>query len=115
MINHDIQARCDLIKVSLTADEQEDLSVKQQQLIQVLKNTLNSARSRQAALEQAANVWQAYKKLFHDIETIVNKLAFPDEPVTTLSGLLSHIQKLIASINDIHVIYYNDIFCYLSG
>ena len=103
MIHHDIEVCANAIKVSLTADEQENLSAKQQELVQLLKNTSNNVRSRRAALEQACNVFQEYQELLKGIQTFISKPAIPDERVTTLSGLLLVIQKLQNSIVEINV------------
>lgn len=104
MISQNLQSCTDLIKVSLTVEALDDLNIKQQQLSQVLKNTLNSAKSKQANLEQAVIVWQEFKQLYNTILQIIHKSVFPDEKVSTLSGILSNIQRLIIATDDLHVI-----------
>lgn len=104
MISQNLQSCSDLIKISLTPEAQEDLAVKQQQLMQVLKNTLNSARSREATLEQAIIMWEEYEELLRNVKHILSKAVPGDEPVATMSALLSNIQHLGTSIDGLHVI-----------
>jgi len=56
LVSHDIQQAADKIWPSLSPSEQEELTNEQSQLTQLLKNTLNSAKSRQAQLEQDVQV-----------------------------------------------------------
>lgn len=102
-----------MIKISLTPEAQEDLAVKQQQLMQVLKNTLNSARSREATLEQAVIMWEEYEELLRNVKHILDKAVLGDEPVATMSALLSNIQHLGTSIDGLHVSVFN-MYSYLA-
>lgn len=103
LISENIQNCNDLIKVSLTPEEQEELSMNQQQLLQILKNTLNSARSKQATLLQASELWKEYQQTVSQIESVVSKATVPEEPVSTLSGLLSNMQKVTNVLDDVQV------------
>lgn len=80
--------------------------MKQQQLMQILKNILNSARSRQAALEKAVDSWKEYQQMIDNVESTIAKASVPDEPISTLSGLLSNIQKLNYALEEFKVSAY---------
>jgi len=113
LISQNLQSCSDSIKISLTPEAQEDLALKQQQLMQVLKNTLNSARSRQATLEQAIIMLEEYQELLHNVRHILSRAVPGDEPVATLSALLSNIQLLGTAVDGLHVILLNFAFIIL--
>lgn len=87
----------------MTPEEQEELSMKQQELLHILKNTLNSARSRQATLTQASELWKEYQDVINQIETTISKSHIPKEHASTLSGVLSSVQKVSNTLNDVKV------------
>lgn len=103
LVSQQIQQAADRIWPSLTGSEQEELSREQQQHTQLLKNTLNSARSRRAQLEQDAEIWRDYCLTVDKVKSVLARTQFSDEPVTSLAGLHFNIQKITHALNDIHV------------
>ncbi|XP_072386756.1 muscle-specific protein 300 kDa isoform X12 [Diabrotica undecimpunctata] len=102
LVNQAIQQAADKIYPSLTSYEQEELSREQQQHMQVLKNTLNSAKSQKAQLEQDAEIWKDYCNTLEKVKAVISRTQFTDEPVSTLAGLHFNIQKISHALNDIH-------------
>ncbi|KAK9890572.1 hypothetical protein WA026_011942 [Henosepilachna vigintioctopunctata] len=96
-----IQKAADEIWPSLTSSEQEELSKERQNLTQTLKNTLNSAKSQRAQLEQGAEIWKEYSQSLDKVKSVIARTKFVDEPVSTLAGLHFNIQKISHALNDI--------------
>lgn len=107
-----IQQAGDRIWPSLSSVEQEELSREQQQLTQLLKNTMNSARSRRAQLEQDTEIWKDYLQLLDKVHTVLSRTRFTDEPVSTLAGLHFNIQKVGHALNDIQVLCFPCVILY---
>lgn len=103
LVSQSIQKAADKIWPSLNSYEQEELSREQQQHTQLLKNTLNSAKSRKAQLEQDAEIWKDYCHALDKVKAVIERTKFVDEPVTTLAGLHFNIQKISHALNDIQV------------
>lgn len=103
LVSTQIQHAADKIWPSLTPSEQEELSREQQQHTQLLKNTLNSAKSQRAQLEQDAEMWKDYCQNLDKVKSVLARSQFTDEPVTTLAGLHFNIQKITHALNDIQV------------
>lgn len=103
LVSQTIQQAADKIWPSLTPYEQEELSREQQQHTQLLKNTLNTAKSQKAQLEQDAEVWRDYCQSLDKVKSVIARTKFTDEPVSTLAGLHFNIQKLSHALNDIQV------------
>nr|CAD7570990.1 unnamed protein product [Timema californicum] len=103
LVSQQIQQAADHIWPSLTGVEQEELSREQQQLTQLLKNTLNSAKSRRAQLEQDTEMWRDYRDALAKVRGVLARSEFNDEPVTSLAGLHFNIQKLTHGLNDIQM------------
>ncbi|XP_076280585.1 muscle-specific protein 300 kDa [Lasioglossum baleicum] len=101
LVSQQIQQAADKIWPSLTNSEQEELSVEQQQHTQLLKNTLNTAKSQRARLEQGAETWKDYTQTLERVRAVILRTRFTDEPVTTLAGLQFNIQKITHALNDI--------------
>ncbi|XP_054006700.1 muscle-specific protein 300 kDa isoform X2 [Hylaeus anthracinus] len=101
LVSQQIQQAADKIWPSLTTSEQEELSVEQQQHTQLLKNTLNTAKSQRARLEQGAETWRDYTQTLERVRAVIGRSRFTDEPVTTLAGLQFNIQKITHALNDI--------------
>ncbi|XP_066252950.1 muscle-specific protein 300 kDa isoform X4 [Euwallacea similis] len=98
---HGLQQAADKIWPSLTPYEQEELSREQQHHTQTFKNTVNSAKSQKAQLEQDALMWKGYLKALEKVKALIARSKFSDEPVVTLAGLQFNIQKITHAINDI--------------
>lgn len=103
LVSLQIQQAGDKIWPSLTTSEQEELSAEQQQHTQLLKNTLNTAKSQRARLEQGAETWRDYTQTLERVRAMIARSRFTDEPVTTLAGLQFNIQKITHALNDIQV------------
>ncbi|KAF5308512.1 hypothetical protein FQR65_LT06177 [Abscondita terminalis] len=101
LVSQTIQQAADKIWPSLTPNEQEELSREQQQHTQLLKNTLNSAKSQQALMEQNAEIWKDYCQTLDKVKTVIGRTHFVDEPVSTLAGLHFNVQKITHALNDI--------------
>lgn len=103
LVSQQIQQAGDKIWPSLNTSEQEELSAEQQQHTQLLKNTLNTAKSQRARLEQGAETWRDYTQTLERVRAVIARSRFTDEPVTTLAGLQFNIQKITHALNDIQV------------
>ncbi|KAK9694281.1 Spectrin repeat [Popillia japonica] len=101
LVSISIQQAADKIWPSLTPNEQEELSREQQHHTQMLKNTLNSAKSERAQLEQDAEVWKDYCQMLDKVKSVIARTKFVDEPVCTLAGLHFNTQKINHALNDI--------------
>nr|XP_034172930.1 nesprin-1 isoform X14 [Osmia lignaria] len=101
LVSQQIQQAADKIWPSLNTSEQEELSAEQQQHTQLLKNTLNTAKSHRARLEQGAETWKDYTQTLERVRAVIARTRFTDEPVTTLAGLQFNIQKITHALNDI--------------
>nr|XP_033322974.1 nesprin-1 [Megalopta genalis] len=101
LVSQQIQQAADKIWPSLTNTEQEELSAEQQQHTQLLKNTLNTAKSQRARLEQGAETWRDYAETLQRVRAVVSRTRFTDEPVTTLAGLQFNVQKITHALNDV--------------
>ncbi|XP_064211053.1 muscle-specific protein 300 kDa isoform X18 [Tribolium castaneum] len=101
LVSVNLQQVADKIWPSLTPYEQEELSREQQYNTQLLKNTLNSAKSQKAQLEQDAEIWKDYCQTLDKVKAVIARTKFTDEPVTTLAGLHFNIQKISHALNDI--------------
>ena len=102
-MSQQIQQVADKIWPSLDSYEQEELSAQQQQHTQLLKNTLNTAKSQRSRLEQGAEMWRDYTQSLERVRAVISRTKFTDEPVTTLAGLQFNIQKITHALNDIQV------------
>lgn len=103
LVSQQIQQAADKIWPSLNTAEQEELSAEQQQHTQLLKNTLNTAKSQKARLEQGAETWRDYTQTLERVKAVIARSKFTDEPVTTLAGLQFNIQKIVHALNNIQV------------
>ncbi|XP_014483634.1 PREDICTED: nesprin-1 isoform X6 [Dinoponera quadriceps] len=101
LVSQQIQQAADKIWPSLDSYEQEELSAQQQQHTQLLKNTLNTAKSQRSRLEQGAEMWRDYTQSLERVRAVISRTRFTDEPVTTLAGLQFNIQKITHALNDI--------------
>ncbi|XP_063222936.1 muscle-specific protein 300 kDa isoform X4 [Bacillus rossius redtenbacheri] len=101
LVSQQLQQAADRIWPSLTGPEQEELSVEQQQLTQLLKNTLNSAKSRRAQLEQDVELWRDYCLALERVRAVLARTHFSDEPVASLAGLHFSAQKITHALDDL--------------
>ncbi|XP_012253400.2 muscle-specific protein 300 kDa isoform X14 [Athalia rosae] len=101
LVSQQIQQAADKIWPSLNSSEQEELSREQQHHTQLLKNTMNTAKSLRARLEQGAETWRDYTQTLERVRAVISRTRFTDEPVSTLAGLQFNIQKITHALNDI--------------
>ncbi|XP_071567068.1 muscle-specific protein 300 kDa isoform X8 [Temnothorax nylanderi] len=101
LVSQQIQQVADKIWPSLDSYEQEELSAQQQQHTQLLKNTLNTAKSQRSRLEQGAEMWRDYTQSLERVRAVISRTKFTDKPVTALAGLQFNIQKIAHALNDI--------------
>ncbi|CAG9785832.1 unnamed protein product [Diatraea saccharalis] len=101
LVGKRMQDIVDKIWPSLAASEQEELSKDHQKHNQLLKNTLNSAKSRLAQLEQDLEIWKDFCQLVDKIKAMLDKNDIKDEPFTTLDELRMHLEKLKHAKNDL--------------
>lgn len=95
LITKDIQKVNDQIWPSLNNLEQEELSRDLQRYTQVLKNTLNSAKSQRLQLDQDMELWKDYVQRREKVKVIIVRLQWSDEPVSNIAGIHYNIQKLL--------------------
>lgn len=103
LVTKQIQASADKIWPSLNTIEQEELSRELQNHTQVLKNTLNSAKSQRAQLEQDAASWKDYCAMYEKVKSLLDRIAFNDEPASTLAGIHFSLQRICHAQNDLQV------------
>lgn len=103
LVGKKMQDIVDKIWASLAPSEQDELSKDHQKHNQLLKNTLNSAKSRQAQLEQDLEIWKDFCQLVEKIKAILEKNNIPDEAATSVDALRLHLEKLNHAKNDLEV------------
>lgn len=103
LVGKRMQDIVDKIWPSLAESEQEELSKDHQKHNQLLKNTLNSAKSRQAQLEQDLDIWKDFCQLVEKIKAILDKNDIEDEAVATVDELRVHLENLNRAKSDLEV------------
>jgi nesprin-1 len=106
LVGKRMQDIVDKIWPSLAATEQEELSKDHQKHNQLLKNTLNSAKSRQAQLEQDLEIWKDFCQLVEKIKAILDKNNIAEAPITSIDELRMHLEKLKHANNDLEVSFF---------
>lgn len=97
-----IQHSGDKLWPSLSQNEQEELGRELQEQNQLLRNTLNLAKSRRAQLEQDCEIWSDFIQNRDKVNSILSRTKFVDDKVDSLQGLHVNIQKITHSLNDIN-------------
>lgn len=103
LVGQRMQAVVDKIWASLNEPEQEELSKDHQKHNQLLKNTLNSAKTRQAQLEQDLEIWKDFCQLLDKIRAILDKNDVKEETISSVDTLRRHLEKLLHAQNDLKV------------
>lgn len=103
LVSQKIQQAADKVWPSLGSIEQEELSREQQDHRQLLKNTLNSARSKQARLEQDSEAWKDYKQTLERVRAALERSKMDEETVDTLAGVHYSAEKITHVLNDLQV------------
>ncbi|GBO98724.1 Nesprin-1 [Eumeta japonica] len=101
LVGKRMQDIVDKIWPSISASEQDELSKDHQKNNHLLKNTLNSAKSRQAQLEQDLEIWKDFCQLLDKIRAILDKNDVPEENITSMDGLRMHLEKLTHAKKDL--------------
>jgi len=91
---HSIHDTANKIWASLGEKDQEKIGHEQEFLTQLVKNTLNSAHSRQGEFEELLKVWTSYQDLLERIQAIIEELEFEPETPSSLAGVKTSIQKV---------------------
>lgn len=105
LVGKRMQDIVDKIWPSLSTPEQDELSKDHQKHNQLLKNTLNSAKSRQAQLEQDLEIWKDFCQLVDKIKAIIEKNDITEESIHSVDSLRMHLEKLTHAKNDLEVSY----------
>lgn len=104
LVTKQIQGAADSIWPSLNSIEQEELARELQHYLQVMKNTLNSAKSQRSQLELDADAWKEYGQMHARVANVVKRVKFDeDESVSNLAGLHFAMQKIGHALNDVQV------------
>ena len=98
---HSIHDTANKIWASLGEKDQEKIGHEQEFLTQLVKNTLNSAHSRQGEYEELLKVWTSYQDLLERIQAILEELEFEPETPSSLAGVKTSIQKVDNQIKTI--------------
>lgn len=110
LVTKQIQGAADSIWPSLNSVEQEELARELQHYSQVMKNTLNSAKSQRSQLELDADAWKAYGQLHGRVVSVVKRVQQfhdgDDDSVSNLAGLHFAMQKIGHALNDVQVSLY---------
>ncbi|KAK6636175.1 hypothetical protein RUM43_009828 [Polyplax serrata] len=95
-----IQHSGDKVWPSLSQNEQEELGRELQELNQLLRNTLNIAKSRRAQLEQDIEILNDFTKNRNKVNSVLSNTKVPDDGVDNMSKLHSDIKKLTQALNE---------------
>jgi hypothetical protein len=98
-----LKDKTDLISTSLSPPHRDELNSSVQELKQKLRNLLNNARSRQASLEQTAEVYQTLQASLDKARSLLTTCQVEEEPAATLATLHNNIQKLTRACNTVQV------------
>ena len=98
---HSIHDIANKIWASLAANDQNKINHEQEFLTQLVRNTLNSAHSRQAEFEENIKVWQAYQENLEKIRSIINELNFEPESPSSFASVKTSIQRVDGQIKQV--------------
>ena len=98
---HSIHEMANKIWASLATKDQDKINHEQEFFTQLVKNTLNSANSKQAELEKKLKLWKEYSQFVQRMETMFEDLKFDEETPSSLSSLKNSISKVDSQIQKI--------------
>ena len=98
---HSIHDIANKIWASLAPNDQDKINHEQEFLTQLVKNTLNSAHSRQSEFEENIKVWQAYQEHSEKIRSVISSLSFEPESPGSFAGVKTSIQKVDGQIKQV--------------
>jgi hypothetical protein len=98
-----VKQQVDKIWPSLVVQEQEILRKDQDDLIERVQNTFNSAKNHHARLEQNSTVWKNYLDLLGIVQEVIQKAELPEEPATTLSALRNNLHNITSAASGLQV------------
>lgn len=85
------------IWASLEQQDQDKVGHEQEFFNQLVKNTLNSAHSRQAELEEHVRAWRSFRETREQVSEVVEAITVDTERPTSLAGVKSAIARIDAS------------------
>ena len=85
------------IWASLVQHDQDKVSHEQEFFNQLVKNTLNSAHSKQAQLEENVKKWRSFREVHDQVEEIVGNIVVETERPSSLVGVKSSIARIDSS------------------
>lgn len=104
LVTKQIQGTADRIWPSLNSIEQEELTRELQQFGQVMKSTLQAAKTQRDQLERDAAAWKEYAQMGDRVRSVLARATFDaGEPVKDLAGLQFSVQKITHALNDLQV------------
>ena len=98
---HNIHDIANKIWASLAPKDQDKINHEQEFLTQLVKNTLNSAHSRQTEFEDNIKKWKSYCEIVEKVKAKISECQFDPEVPTTLPGVKTSIQKIDAQIKQV--------------
>ena len=82
------------IWASLVQNDQDKVSHEQEFFNQLVKNTLNSAHSKQAQLEENVKKWRSFREVYDQVEEMVSTIVVETERPSSLAGVKSSIARI---------------------
>ena len=79
------------------------MSKDQQNLNELVQNTFNNAKSKEAELEQASSLWKNYLELINIVEGVISKAEVPEEPAITLGALKHNLISAQTALGNLQV------------
>merc|ERR1719309_612887 len=98
---HSIHDTANKIWASLGENDQDKINHEQEFLTQLVKNTLNSAHSKQGEFEENIKLWQTYLDNVDKIKSIIEELKFDPETPSSLASVKTSIQKVDSQIKTV--------------
>ena len=91
---HSIHDTANKIWASLGSTDQDKINHEQEFLTQLVKNTLNSAHSKQGEFEENIKTWQAYSYTVEKVKALIVESRFDRETPSSLANVKTSIQKV---------------------
>ena len=89
------------IWTSLDQTDKDQLGHEQEFFNQLVKNTINSAHSKQAQLEDNLQRWNKFKTIQDEVENALNRLTITEEKPTTFPGVKNSISKIDTTVKNV--------------
>ena len=98
---HSIHDIANKIWASLAANDQNKINHEQEFLTQLVRNTLNSAHSRQSEFEENIKIWETYQESVDKIRSVISELRFDPESPSSFSSVKTSIQRVDGQIKQV--------------